>query len=74
MGLYVAWSLGQPWHGDALTNQLDAYRGSGAKYTIAISGSLLANQLDASPDFRNVSDSLGGQLPLKVYEILTMQP
>ena len=74
LGLYVAWSLGQPWHGDALTSQLDAYRGSGAKYTIAISGSLLANQLDASPDFRNVSDSLGGQLPLKVYEILTRQP
>ena len=74
LGLYVAWHLGQAWHGDVQTGKLESFRNSGAKYTIAIPGSPLAGQLEASPVFRNVSGSLGGEPTLEVYEILSGQP
>ena len=73
VGLYVAWHLGQPWHGDVRSGQLEAYKQSGAKYTIAIPGSSLAEKLAADLAFRDVSDSLGGNLTLRVFEILPGQ-
>ncbi|MDP7048530.1 MAG: hypothetical protein QF721_03675 [Verrucomicrobiota bacterium] len=74
LGLYVAWHLGQAWHGDVPTGKLEAFQNSGAKYTIAIPGSLLAGQMEADPFFRNVSGSLVGEPILQVYEILPGQP
>ena len=70
VGLYVAWHLGQPWYGDVRSGQLVAYKRSGAKYTIAIPGSSLAEKLATDPAFRDVSDSLDGNLTLRVFEIL----
>ena len=74
LGLYVAWHLGQAWHGDVPIGKLEAYRDSGAKYTIAIPWSPLAGQFEADPSFRNVSGSLVGEPSLQVYEILPGQP
>ena len=70
VGLYVAWHLGQPWHGDVRSGQLVAYKRSGAKYTIAIPGSSLAEKLATDPAFRDVSESLDGNLTLRVFKIL----
>ena len=69
VGLYVAWHLGQPWYGDVRSRQLEVYKRSGAKYTIAIPGSSLAEKL-ATDGIRDVSDSLDGNLTLRVFEIL----
>ena len=68
IGLYVAWHLGQPWYGDIPAWQ-QAYKRSGAKYTIAIPGSSLDEKLLADPAFRDVSDSLD-RVTLRVFEIL----
>jgi len=70
LGLYVAWHLGQPWHGDVISGQLEAYRKSGAKFTFAIPESLLAKKLAADPAFHDVSDQLGGKATLRIFEIL----
>lgn len=84
LGLYVAWHLGQPWHGDvwspARSNGLsvlaknkaraDAYRKSGAKYTIANNKSKWAKHLESEPGFKNVTVALGNQNWFQVFEIV----
>ena len=84
LGLYVAWHLGQPWHGDfwkpTRSNGLsvlaknkaksDAYRKSGAKYTIANNKSKWAKHLESDPGFKNVTDKLGKQNWFQVFEIV----
>ena len=57
--LYVAWNLGQPWHGDVRPASLEAYKHSGARFAIAIGGSPLAKQLDADTAFKQVRAKLG---------------
>ncbi|GIT04938.1 MAG: hypothetical protein CM1200mP29_03490 [Verrucomicrobiota bacterium] len=74
LGLYVAWHLGQPWHGDVRPASLEAYKHSGARFTIAIDDSPLAKQLDADSAFKNVSVKLGEKGFLEVYEIQASQP
>ncbi len=74
LGLYVAWHLGQPWLGDVRPASLEAYKHSGARFTIAIGGSPLAKQLDADPAFKYVSAKLGEKGFLQVYEIQASQP
>ena len=74
LGLYVAWHLGQPWHGDVRPISLEAYQASGARFTIAIGDSPLAKELNADPAFKNVSAKLGEKGWLQVYEILPTQP
>ena len=84
LGLYVAWHLGQPWYGDfwkpVLSNELsvlaknkaksNAYRKSGAKYTIANNKSKWAKHLESDPEFKNVTDKLGDQNWFQVFEIV----
>ncbi len=75
VGLYVAWHLGQPWHGDVFDSageggNLDAFKRSGARFAIAIPESSLAGLMERDPAFKNVSDRLGEGLFLLVYEIL----
>ena len=84
LGLYVAWHLDQPWHGDVwdfdqvsnLSNsqqnkfKSEAYRNSGAKFTIAINNSKWATHLESESKFKNVTDVLGEQGIFQVYEIL----
>ena len=84
LGLYVAWHLGQPWHGDfwkpTRSNGLsvlaknkaksDAYRKSGAKYTIANNKSKWAKHLESDPGFKNVTDKLGKQNWFQLFEIV----
>ena len=74
LGLYVAWHLGQPWLGDVRSASLEAYKNSGARFTIAIPNSPLAKKLDADPAFKNVTAALGDQDGFQVYEILPGQP
>ena len=74
LGLYVAWYLGQPWHGDVRPASLEAYKHSGARFAIAIGGSPLAKQLDADPAFKHVSTKLGEKGCLQVYEVQASQP
>ena len=74
IGLYVAWHLAQPWFGDVSSGQAQAFRESGARFTIAIPGSPLAEKLSADPAFRDVSGSLVGKLTLQVFEILPNEP
>jgi len=78
LGLYVAWHLGQPWHGDVWNNgkfdkysaRASAYRKSGAKYTIAIDQSKWAMHLESEPGFKNVTDALVSQNWFQVFEIV----
>ena len=74
IGLYVAWHLGQPWYGDIPAWQVEAYKDSGARFTIAIPGSPLDEKLLADPAYRDVTDRLGGKTTLRVFEILPGQP
>jgi len=74
LGLYVAWHLGQPWHGDVRPASLEAYKNSGARFTIAYIDSPLAKKLDADPAFKNVTAALGDQDRFQVYDILPGQP
>jgi hypothetical protein len=74
LGLYVAWHLGQPWYGDVRPASFEAYKNSGARFTIAYIDSPLAKKLDADPAFKNVTAALGDQDRFQVYEILPGQP
>ena len=74
LGLYVAWHLGQPWYGDVPFGQIDAYRDSGVKYTIAIPKSPLGDKLESDPVFKNVSSAFGEGSFLQVFEILPGKP
>ncbi len=74
LGLYVAWHLGQPWHGDVRPASLEAYKNSGARFTIAIPNSPLAKKLDADPAFKNVTAALSDQDGFQVYDIFPGQP
>ena len=74
LGLYVAWHLGQPWHGDLGPFSTEAYKTSGARFTIALENSSLSKQLDADVAFKNVSAKLGEKGSLQVYEIQESQP
>ncbi len=84
LGLYVAWHLEQPWHGDVWSfppssglnvlaknkARAEAYRQSGAIYTIAINETQWAIYLDSNPGFNNVTDTLGEQNLFQLYEII----
>jgi len=74
LGLYVAWHLGQPWYGDVPFGQIDAYRDSGVKYTIAIPKSPLGDKLESDPVFKNVSSAFGEGSFLEIFEILPGKP
>ena len=53
---------------------LEAYKNSGARFTIAYIDSPLAKKLDADPAFKNVTVALGDQDRFQVYDILPGQP
>ncbi len=74
LGLYVAWHLGQPWFGDVRPSSPDAYKDSGARFTIVIGGSPLAKRLNAHSAFKNVTPSITGETLFQVYEIQANEP
>lgn len=76
-GLYVAFLLNHPWHGDMLAPQPPEIAASGAKYFVVRRETQLAAQLGADARFVNLDASLfespGGEsnFPVQVFQILT---
>jgi len=59
-GLYTAWSLGQPWHGEAADPTPRGFRTSGARFAIVVRGSPLEKALEFDPGFRNLDAEIFG--------------
>jgi MFS family permease len=74
-GLYVAFRLQQPWHGDKLAPTPAEIAGSGAKYFLVRRDSPLAAQLQADSQFRDLDETLYAApavavaFPVQVFEI-----
>jgi hypothetical protein len=74
-GLYVAFHLQQPWHGDKLAPTATEIAGSGAKYFLVRRDSPLAAQLRADSRFRDLDETLFAvpatavAFPVQVFEI-----
>ncbi|MBI2924790.1 MAG: hypothetical protein HYY24_03690 [Verrucomicrobia bacterium] len=72
-GLYAAFLLGQPWHGDSPHASPTEFKNSGAKLVIVPRRAPVAADLDRDPTFRSLDDRLfvgpqeAEQHPLKVY-------
>jgi hypothetical protein len=79
-GLYVAFLLGQPWHGDESRLNADIFKQSGARLIIVRRENPLVMEMDRDPDFRNLDTDLFASpeqaraSPLKVYEVTTFRP
>jgi len=72
-GLYAAYLLGQPWHGDSPHANATDFKNSAAIFLIVPRRAPVAADLDRDPTFRNLDDRLfvgpqeAEQQPLKVY-------
>ncbi len=79
-GLYVAFHLNQPWHGDELHPTPETISASGAKYFLVRRGSLLAVSLATRPEFQNLDARLfrnaaaAESFPVQVFAIAPALP
>ena len=79
-GLYVAYLLGQPWHGDEPAAAADRWRESGADLMIVNRGRLLTASLDTDSGFQSLDGLLfasaaeADSFPLKVYRVRRSAP
>jgi hypothetical protein len=75
-GLYLAFLLNQPWHGDKLAPTLDEILASRARYFVVRRATPLAAQLEADARFLKLDAALFGTeeaaalCPVQVFEIL----
>ncbi len=75
-GLYLAFLLNQPWHGDKLAPTLEEITASRARYFVVRRGTSLAAQLQADARFLKLDAALFGTeeaaalCPVQVFEIL----
>ncbi len=73
-GLYVAFLIDQPWHGDVLRPAPADYLSSGARLIVVGRRQPIAVELDSHPSFRSLDDLLfrsaseAASFPLKLYE------
>ncbi|MEW6303134.1 MAG: hypothetical protein AB1705_06675 [Verrucomicrobiota bacterium] len=74
-GMYIAYFLNQPWHGDQLHPRAADFKRSQARLIVVRRDDLVTEELDRDPAFRNLDEKLfasaeeAANFPVKAYEV-----